>query len=78
MAHGNVRRVRELVEDRPSLAKASWDWGFGDWEDALGAASHMGNREIAEYLIGHGARPTTVEAIGDAALRGEGFVVRHG
>jgi hypothetical protein len=62
VAHGNFRRVRELVEDRPSLAKASWDWGFGDWEDALGAASHMGNREIAEYLIGHGARPTLFSA----------------
>ena len=62
VAHGNFRRVRELVEDRPSLAKASWDWGFGDWEEALGAASHMGNREIAEYLIGHGARPTLFSA----------------
>lgn len=62
VAHGNFRRVRELVEDRPSLAKASWDWGFGDWEDGLGAASHTGNREIAEYLIGHGARPTLFSA----------------
>jgi hypothetical protein len=62
VAHGNFRRVRELVEDRPSLAKTSWDWGFGDWEDALGAASHIGNREIAEYLIGHGARPTLFSA----------------
>jgi hypothetical protein len=38
------------------------DWGFGDWEDALGAASHVGNREIAEYLIGKGARPTLFSA----------------
>src|SRR4051794_31893990 len=45
-AHGNFKRVKELVDARPSLAKAAVDWGFGDWEDALGAASHTGNRPI--------------------------------
>ena len=49
--------VRELVTPRPALAKATWDWGFGDWESALGAASHMGRRDIAELLVAHGARP---------------------
>ena len=62
MAHFNLNRVKELVEARPSLAKASWDWGFGDWECALGAASHMGNRLIAEYLISKGARPSLFSA----------------
>jgi hypothetical protein len=62
VAHGKVSRVRELVHARPSLAKAAWDWGFGDWETALGAASHVGNREIAEYLIDHGARPSLFSA----------------
>jgi hypothetical protein len=55
-SHGNLARVRELVEAWPALAKASWDWGFGDWESALGAASHTGRREIAELLMDHGAR----------------------
>src|SRR5205814_8647099 len=41
---------------------AAWDWGFGDWETALGAASHMGNRPIAEYLISKGARPSLFSA----------------
>ena len=58
VAHFNLSRVKELVGARPSLAKASWDWGFGDWECALGAASHMGNRPIAEYLLSKGARPS--------------------
>jgi len=58
VAHFDMKRVKELVEAQPSLAKASWDWGFGDWETALGAASHMGNRAIAEYLIAKGAAPT--------------------
>lgn len=56
-SHGNVARVRELLERSPALAKATYDWGFGDWETALGAASHVGNREIAALLIASGARP---------------------
>lgn len=62
VAHGNVKRVKELVESRPSLAKAAYDWGYGDWETALGAASHVGNREIAEYLMKNGAPPTIFSA----------------
>ena len=62
VAHFDLKRVKELVDARPSLARASWDWGFGDWEDALGAASHMGNRPIAEYLIANGARPSLFSA----------------
>ncbi len=72
VAHGNFARVKELVERQPTLARAAFDWGFGDWEDALGGASHMGNREIAEYLIAKGARPS----IFSAAMLGELDVVR--
>ena len=56
-SHGNFDKVKELVTARPELAGASWDWGFGDWETALGAASHVGRRDIAEFLMSHGARP---------------------
>jgi hypothetical protein len=56
-SHGNFDKVKEMVTARPELAGASWDWGFGDWETALGAASHVGRRDIAEFLIAHGARP---------------------
>jgi len=62
VSHFELKRVKELVEVRPSLARASWDWGFGDWESALGAASHMGNRPIAEYLISRGAQPSLFSA----------------
>jgi hypothetical protein len=61
-SHGNVKRIRELVDAHPALARAAYDWGFGDWEDCLGAASHVGNREIAAYLISNGARPTIFSA----------------
>lgn len=56
-AHRDLERVRALVEARPALARASWDWGFGDWESALGAASHVGRADIAHFLMAHGARP---------------------
>ncbi len=56
-SHRDLARVQALLETSPALAKAAWDWGFGDWETALGAASHVGNHEIAQLLIAHGARP---------------------
>ena len=56
-AHSRLEDVKTLVTARPALARASWDWGFGDWESALGAACHMGRRDIASVLIEHGARP---------------------
>jgi len=63
VSHGNLARVKELVSAHPALARASWDWGFGDWETAIDAASHVGNRPIAEYLIANGARPTIFTAV---------------
>ena len=62
VSHGNIARLKQLVDRQPSLSRASWDWGFGDWESALGAASHVGNREIAEYLLSKGARPSIFSA----------------
>jgi hypothetical protein len=32
------------------------DWGGGDWESGLGGASHMGRRDIVEFLLDRGAR----------------------
>lgn len=61
-AHGHLSRVQELLGRWPTLSNAAIDWGFGDWEDALGAASHVGNREIAQVLITSGARPTLFSA----------------
>ena len=61
-SHGNIDLVRSLVTEQPSLAKVSWDWQLGDWETPLGAASHVGRRDIAELLIAHGARPTLFSA----------------
>jgi hypothetical protein len=61
-SHGNVARIRELVERQPALARASFDWGFGDWETCIDAAAHVGNKPIADFLLTHGARPTIFSA----------------
>ena len=69
-SHGNLARVKELVGARPALARVSWDWGYGDWETPIDAASHVGNRPIAELLIANGARPTifTTAMMGQLAI----------
>jgi ankyrin repeat protein len=60
-----------LVAQEPNLVLASWDWGGGDWETALGGASHTGHREIAEFLLTWGARMDSF----CAAMLGEREVV---
>ena len=55
-AHRNLARVKELLAQEPALVNAAWDWGGGDWETALGAAAHTGQREIALHLLANGAR----------------------
>jgi hypothetical protein len=72
VSHRDLKRVRELVERQPALARASIDWGFGDWEACLDAASHVGNKPIAEFLLANGARPT----IFSAAMMGQLDVVK--
>ncbi|MBL8051381.1 MAG: ankyrin repeat domain-containing protein [Anaerolineales bacterium] len=56
VAHTDIARVKELLEREPNLVNATWDWGGGDFETALGAAAHMGAKDIANYLLEHGAR----------------------
>jgi hypothetical protein len=72
-AHGDLGVVKQLLEQEPALLNAAWDWGGGDWETALGAASHVGRRDIAEYLLDKGARMDVFAA----AMLGETEVVRE-
>lgn len=55
-AHRDFQQVKQLLDQEPALVNAAWDWGGGDWETALGAAAHVGRRDIAEYLLDNGAR----------------------
>ena len=51
-AHFNLPRVKELYEQHPELLNEKWA-KFD--ESALAAASHTGQRAIAEYLLEQGA-----------------------
>jgi hypothetical protein len=55
-AHGDLKRVQELLLQEPGLLHAAMDWGGGDWETALGAAAHTGRKDIANFLLDNGAR----------------------
>ncbi len=71
-SHSDFDKVKALISKRPELSRATWDWGFGDWESAIDAASHIGRRDIALLLIEYGARPT----IFTYAMLGEYNVVK--
>jgi len=48
--------TKKLLEKDPALLNATMDWGGGDWETGLGGASHMGRRDIVQFLLERGAR----------------------
>jgi ankyrin repeat protein len=50
-AHGNLARVRELVEQHPEVVNARATWN----ETPIEAAAQMGNRPIIDFLVEHGA-----------------------
>jgi uncharacterized protein len=52
VSHYNLDRVKELLAEDPSLLNVMYE----PWQETpLGAASHVGNRAIAEYLLEQGA-----------------------
>jgi hypothetical protein len=55
-AHGDLEKTKSLLAETPSLLNATWDWGGGDFEMAIGGAGHMGRRDIALFLISQGGR----------------------
>ena len=55
-AHGDLHQVQALLAQEAALINATWDWGGGEWETALGAAAYMGHKDIARYLLDRGAR----------------------
>lgn len=51
-----VETVKELLKKYPTLLNSCWDWGGGDFETALGAASHTGNLDVVNHLVENGAQ----------------------
>lgn len=55
-AHGDLDTVRSMLTENPELLNVEYDWGaMGGPETPIGAAAHVGNRAIAEFLLQQGA-----------------------
>lgn len=62
--HGNFEKVKTMLTTDPRLVNTNFEaWN----ETPLGAASHVGNVQIAEYLLSQGATMTicTAAMLGD-------------
>ena len=46
-SHFDLDRVKNLSTNAPELSRSVWEWRFGDFESAIGAASHVGRRDIS-------------------------------
>ncbi|WP_206023250.1 hypothetical protein [Runella sp. CRIBMP] len=68
--HKDLAKIQTMHKEHPNLLFAAWDWGGGDFETALEAAGHVGNKEIANYLLAQGARPNifVLTMLGKTAL----------
>jgi len=58
IAHTDFKKVKAMLKETPDLLNCCHSWTDWDWEDAIGAAGHMGHRDMALYLLDQGARPT--------------------
>ena len=72
VAHKDFDQVKAMLQETPDLLNSVNNLGGWDWEDAIGAAGHVGLRDMALFLLQQGARPT----ICVAAMLGELEVVR--
>jgi hypothetical protein len=54
--HKDLGLVKEMLLAHPNLIFCRYDWGNGDFEEAIEGAGHLGNKETANFLISKGAR----------------------
>ncbi len=55
-AHKDFDQVKRIVEEKPLILNCTNQRIRGDFETAVGGASHMGLRDIADLLVAKGAR----------------------
>lgn len=67
--HGNLEKLKSMLEADPELLEQKHPWSENDFESALQAASHVGNKPIALYLLEQNAKLeiTTSAMLGDLA-----------
>ena len=53
--HGNLPRVREMLEADPRLLNMGYPWSPTDSETAIQGAAQVGSSNVAEYLLMKGA-----------------------
>jgi uncharacterized protein len=75
--HGNFEKVKTMLEQNPELLEQRVEWRENDFETALQGASHVGNHQIAEFLLSKGAtlEITTAAMLGDSA-KVQGFLAQ--
>lgn len=55
-AHNSLEKTQKIIEAKPLIMNCASQIAKGDFETALGGASHMGRKDIADLLVAHGAR----------------------
>ena len=53
--HGNLEKVRKMLEENPELLNAPYAWSETDHETAIQGAAQVGSATIATYLLERGA-----------------------
>jgi len=55
-AHSDLEETKRIIEADPLILNCTSQIAKGDFETAIGGASHMGRQDIADILVSHGAR----------------------
>jgi ankyrin repeat protein len=53
--HGNLEKVRKMLEENPELLNAPYAWSETDHETAIQGAAQVGSVPVASYLLEKGA-----------------------
>lgn len=55
-SHSDMDKVKDMLEEYPTLLNAAHDWKKGDFETGFGAACHVGHTELAQHFMDKGAQ----------------------
>ena len=55
-AHNDLDKTQKIVDTNPLILNCTNQFKKGDFETAIGGASHMGRKDIADMLVERGAR----------------------
>lgn len=55
-AHKSLDETKKILQQYPLLLNCANQFTKGDFETAVGGASHMGRKDIADFLVAQGAR----------------------